>query len=868
MVTIDSPSMNALFHPEIKARLSKIAKRHDIQIKVVSSSSSEPEIQLIGSIDDIEVARVEVLCQMDLLCDMHMETIETIPSFLHNIIAGRRHTQLHSIMEETSTNVYLQSPFSHVCKERKQDSNLICLTGQSKSELLKAKELLTKLSSQKLKSFYQKDLTMAANKIDWLLLFKRSQLRKIMMDNGSFFSFPILGATSNTVSVYAENRVNVERSIRLLNQLITVLYDASFELSPRSLKDVNMSLCLGKLSKSTGVTASYFDDNHVISLFGTEKQVKHTYQLLAKIPFFKESQKFTSFRLELATDQLEFISGKKNGKINKIMKACVVNIRFVAVNEYNSSIFIESTHYKSAFEGLLLLQDELPAEVSFYVPEIYHRRIIGVGGKNIQKVMKKYGVYVKFSGAEELASLGGYFENEDNVVARTPMKNQVNLENLKQTVTDFVGFEKDRDYVSQPFTIPFTLQRTLLEHHDSELHEVCHSHNVKIRWPERLGTSHAEIYGPQSHISAVSLFLSSIVKVEQHLVIAYAEEFGKTVSEDLVTQLRKDLSGLEDSVYLIDVLVLQQKQYQFHSKQLEFSWISHAGEKYVVFRMLGSLASKQHFEKTKSIIQSRLEAHNLPFTELKSNSTLLESDQGSNEGTYKSMFNNTEVPKKETQVSSNLKQLPRSQSCYEPALHPLEMPRTKSFCTTTNSFLSMPVHNHRNIWASAQASVKHNSLPMLPIDSIPLSQFNMHSAFPVQPHHPFSPMADEAMTENGYHPQSRAKSSVPTIGTRHQDPFPEQYLSHQQYPQRHSSWPNIFLGGRDLFDTLPSRRASSINTTQYAFEHQPNSCSFLQHHKKAHGLSPSSSPMHIDTMMLPAINSFEHRYQDPSGFNI
>ena len=37
---------------------------------------------------------------------------------------------------------------------------------------------------------------------------------------GSFFSFPILGATSNTVSVYAENRVNVERSIRLLNQLV------------------------------------------------------------------------------------------------------------------------------------------------------------------------------------------------------------------------------------------------------------------------------------------------------------------------------------------------------------------------------------------------------------------------------------------------------------------------------------------------------------------------------------------------------------------------------------------------------------------------------------------------------------------------
>jgi hypothetical protein len=31
-----------------------------------------------------------------------------------------------------------------------------------------------------------------------------------------------------------------------------------------------------------------------------------------------------------------------------------------------------------------MLQEELPAEVSFHVPESYHKRIIGVGGKNIQ----------------------------------------------------------------------------------------------------------------------------------------------------------------------------------------------------------------------------------------------------------------------------------------------------------------------------------------------------------------------------------------------------------------------------------------------------------------------------------------------------
>lgn len=41
------------------------------------------------------------------------------------------------------------------------------------------------------------------------------------------------------------------------------------------------------------------------------------------------------------------------------------------------------------------------------------------------------------------------------------------------------------------------------------------------------------------------------------------------------------------------------------------------------------------------------------------------------------------------------------------------------------------------------------------------------------------------------------------------------------HPQHHRSWPDAFFGGRDLFDTLPIRRASSV--TQSAFEFIPNS---------------------------------------------
>jgi hypothetical protein len=120
------------------------------------------------------------------------------------------------------------------------------------------------------------------------------------------------------------------------------------------------------------------------------------------------------------------------------MQTTNVKIKFETFNDLNFLIDISGSD-STVLSGLGLLQEELPAELSFHVPEAYHKRIIGVGGKSIQRIMKKYGVYVKFSNAEEFAALGGYNDNEDNVVARTPAKNAMNLENLKGAVMDMVN---------------------------------------------------------------------------------------------------------------------------------------------------------------------------------------------------------------------------------------------------------------------------------------------------------------------------------------------------------------------------------------------------------------------------------------------
>lgn len=146
------------------------------------------------------------------------------------------------------------------------------------------------------------------------------------------------------------------------------------------------------------------------------------------------------------------------------------------------------------------MQEELPAETSFHVPEAYHKRIIGVGGKNIQRIMKKFGVYVKFSSLEETATFGGYQDPQDNVVAKTPTKNAVNLENLKAAIMELMN-AKDKDFVVETVAIPRPYHRTLLGEKHIFIHDIEQKTNSVFHFPSKESASEiVTIYGPESQI--------------------------------------------------------------------------------------------------------------------------------------------------------------------------------------------------------------------------------------------------------------------------------------------------------------------------------------------------------------------------------
>jgi predicted PilT family ATPase len=186
-----------------------------------------------------------------------------------------------------------------------------------------------------------------------------------------------------------------------------------------------------------------------------------------------------------------------------------VQIVFVGFNEYNFYIVVRGAQYEATKNGLDLVEQEMPASISFHVPDQYHKRIIGIGGQHIQRIMKKYSVFVKFSNAMDR---GGYGKEEDdikvdNVICRTPARNAQNLDLVKQEIMDMVE-KADAEFVSETININRLYHRELIARLD-KIDELEKKFNCKITFPSTEEASDTvTVSGPEYQVPlAVDEFL-------------------------------------------------------------------------------------------------------------------------------------------------------------------------------------------------------------------------------------------------------------------------------------------------------------------------------------------------------------------------
>ena len=286
-----------------------------------------------------------------------------------------------------------------------------------------------------------------------MLTQRLDDVKAIQRDNGTYISFPQIGSSQSVCTIYGDSRIAIERTVRAIMLLASQFYVACVWLLPLSynvlvpsangVNPAAMGPVLRAVCGRSG--AEVVCKSGTFEMHGLESEVRAAVAMILELEIIKAFQTEIRFQLELANEHREFISGKKNGKLNKIMTNTSVKIKFESLNEHNFLIDVSGSSAHNVLRGLTLLQDELPAELAFHVPEMYHKRIIGVAGRSIQRIMKKYGVYVKFNSAEEMRAQA--LDDEENVLARTPAKNALSLDSLRASVMELVP-AKDKDFIT------------------------------------------------------------------------------------------------------------------------------------------------------------------------------------------------------------------------------------------------------------------------------------------------------------------------------------------------------------------------------------------------------------------------------------
>ncbi|KAL1965508.1 hypothetical protein VTN77DRAFT_5591 [Rasamsonia byssochlamydoides] len=542
-------------------------KMLDADSAVVSSYGYENgldnrfRVAIYGDMESAEHAKTRLLIMIDQILKRHVDAMK-LELTMHTLVCGRTRKNIKMIEAATNTAIYFPPPFPRIfgytppgANRRSEDE--VYITAENPENIARAKQKLRELVMGV--KIYVKDVVLSASKIDNILLDRLDKVRKVMEANGSYVLFPQLGSQRGLVRVQGTEVLHVERTVREIMALAGQFYSASWWIvmpdptqgGMRSPTPADIRTMLSDICTNSGAEVSF--ENLTFSINGSDDAVKAAMMVINQIPFVNRSPYQIRVKIELANEHKEFVSGKKNGKINKIMGQSNVQIIFDGFNEYNFYIDVCGTQYEATKNGLDLVEQEMPASISFHVPDQYHKRIIGIGGQHIQRIMKKYSVFVKFSNAMDRGGIGKDDDDikVDNVICRTPARNAQSLDLVKQEIMDMVE-KVDAEYVSETVLVNRLYHRELLTRM-REIEELEKKWNCKIEFPStELASDVITISGPEYQVpQAVDAFLGMVPESHELSFQSSAElrEFFKS------PEFLKDVRGKLKEQYEVDATV-------------------------------------------------------------------------------------------------------------------------------------------------------------------------------------------------------------------------------------------------------------------------------------------------------------------------
>ncbi|KAL9057089.1 MAG: hypothetical protein Q9162_002523 [Coniocarpon cinnabarinum] len=463
-------------------------------------------VAVYGDMESSEHAKTRILIMIDQILKRKVEIFKLELS-MHTIICGRMRRNIKQIESTTNTAIYFPPPFPHLrgycppSANRRRDDEIF-ITANHQEDMHRAKAKLHELVRH-VKPL-MKEVKVSSDKVDNLILDRLEKIQRIMEYNGTYVLIPQLGVQRHSIRVQGTDMLHVERTIREVMAISGQFYSALWyvtlsEASQRAPTPADIKNMLADICISSGAEISF--DKLTFHVFGSDDAVKAALWIISTLLFVRKAQSHLRVKIELANEHKEFVSGKKNGKINKIMSQSNVQVFFDLFNEYNFFIDVSGSTYEATKNGLDLVEQEMPASVAFHVPDSYHKRIIGIGGQHIQRIMKKYSVFVKFSNAMDRGGMSKEDDDikVDNVICRTPARNAQNLDLVKQEIMDMVE-KADAEFVSEKVIINRLYHRELLTRMQ-DLERLEQTWNCKVIFPSTEQASDVvTVTGPQYQV--------------------------------------------------------------------------------------------------------------------------------------------------------------------------------------------------------------------------------------------------------------------------------------------------------------------------------------------------------------------------------
>lgn len=300
-------------------------------------------------------------------------------------------------------------------------------------------DLLTKIQAKKLyfKNFNNtfNDFVLSKEKIQFMLtnFSILHYLKSLMFDHAVSVDITKGKANEQYFTIYSSNEQNL---LCFLKYLHFKIYDKILQFNIELKDKENFDICCMDFIKDSHLTVISSESKLQISLVGDRWDDLFT-------SYMKLNQKNIkyNFFLDLSNEFKEFIIGKKFGKINKIEKTlnnkCSLSLlipNYDDNTQYQDTEFItikiESNNFVDSINCLKLVQQELPYEKQLYIPESFHKYIIGINGENIQSITRRYNCFIQFMNTFENKQNEFGFIRYPNVIIRCPLKTAANVEKV------------------------------------------------------------------------------------------------------------------------------------------------------------------------------------------------------------------------------------------------------------------------------------------------------------------------------------------------------------------------------------------------------------------------------------------------------